>query len=64
MVAVRTEEPLPTTRLVVEVAEAECRRVMAVRAGLSVSWVNRITRAELLADVDALLDEYLALTRP
>ena len=47
----------------VEEAEADCRRRMAIRAGLANVWQNRARRAELLAEIDAALDTYLRLAR-
>ena len=53
---------LPTDALVAEVAEAECRRVMARRAQLKDTWQHRKDRREMLAEADDLLEKYNLLT--
>ena len=51
--------------LVRDVAEAKCRKVMASRAGIKLRYDTRMVRADLLDDINALLDEcnLLALGR-
>lgn len=43
-----------------ELAEARCRRLMAERARLSLTWQTRHDRARLLGLVEDALDEWLA----
>ncbi len=47
---------------VAEATEARCRRVMAERAALRLTWMTRDERAAKLAEVDVLLEEFNLLT--
>ena len=53
-----TADPVPIETLVAEATEAECRRVMAQRAAIKLRYDTRAKRAELLAEVGMLLDEW------
>jgi hypothetical protein len=52
---------LPTDALVLDATEAEARRVMARRCRLKQIPSTHGEQAELAAEVDALLDQWLAL---
>lgn len=49
---------LPTDALVSDVLEAKCRQLMARRAALPNTWVNRKERARLVAEVDVILERW------
>lgn len=51
-------DALVTDVLVIEATEAECRRVMAARAALHDTWLNRRDRRDLLDEADDLLEKY------
>lgn len=53
---------LPTDDLVVDVIESEARLLMFQRSKL-IGWMNRARRAEMLREIEALLDQWLDLTR-
>jgi hypothetical protein len=51
-----------TVLSVAEVTEAECRRIMAMRAAIKLQYDTRLVRRDLMAEACALLDEYNLLT--
>lgn len=50
-----------TATTVKEATEAETRVLMAQRAALPVTWQTRAERAELLGEIDGLLEVWLEL---
>lgn len=44
-----------------DVVEARCRRLMAERAGLPMTWKTRGDRRELMALIEDELDEWLSV---
>lgn len=50
-----------TPETVLDRVEFECRRTMAERAGLPVTWLTRARRAELWQEIHVLLDQWNGL---